>query len=197
MKFLPDVRIQCKVCEGKRFDRDTLEVTWKGKNFSEVLDMSVDEAKEFFSSVTKIRQPLSLLSDIGLGYLKIGQPTSMISGGEAQRIKLAYELVKAREGTRYAARAPHTVYILDEPTVGLHISDVEKLLNVLKRLVRAGHTVIVVEHNLDVMAAADWMIDLGPEGGPEGGRVTAKGTPAEVARTNTHTGRALKEHLAR
>ena len=197
MKFLPDVRIQCKVCEGKRFDRDTLEVTWKGKNFSEVLDMSVDEAKEFFSSVTKIRQPLSLLSDIGLGYLKIGQPTSMISGGEAQRIKLAYELVKAREGTRYAARAPHTVYILDEPTVGLHISDVEKLLNVLKRLVRAGHTVIVVEHNLDVMAAADWMIDLGPEGGPEGGRVTAKGTPAEVARTDTHTGRALREHLAR
>lgn len=195
MKFLPDVRIRCKVCEGKRFDRETLEVTWKGKNFSEILDMSVDEAKDFFSSVTKIHQPLSLLSDIGLGYLKIGQPTSMISGGEAQRIKLAYELVKAREGTRYAARVPHTVYLLDEPTVGLHITDVEKLLNVLKRLVKAGHTVIVVEHNLDVIAAADWIIDLGPEGGPGGGHLTVCGTPAEVAQTDTHTGRALQRHL--
>lgn len=197
MKFLPDVRITCKMCEGKRFDRETLDVTWKGKNFSEVLAMSVDEAKEFFASVTKVHQPLSLLSDIGLGYLKIGQPTSMISGGEAQRIKLAYELVKAREGTRYAARAPHTVYILDEPTVGLHMLDVQKLLNVLKRLVRAGHTVVVVEHNLDVMAAADWMIDLGPEGGPGGGRVVAEGTPSEVAGSRTHTAKALRGHLAR
>jgi excinuclease ABC subunit A len=199
MSFLPDVKVLCEVCGGQRFNPETLAVTWKGKSIGEVLQMEVDEALEFFSSIPAIAHPLSLMRDIGLGYLTLGQPSPTLSGGEAQRIKLVTELAKVKEDEGpQSRRFAHTLYVLDEPTVGLHMADVAKLTNVLKRLVKAGSSVVVVEHNLDVIAEADWVIDMGPEGGSGGGRAVACGTPAEIARRKTHTGRALaaflKEH---
>jgi excinuclease ABC subunit A len=187
MSFLPDVTVHCEVCTGKRFTAETLDVKWKDKNISEVLAMNVDEAVEFFSAHTQIHRGLKLLQEVGLGYLTLGQQSPTLSGGEAQRIKLVTELAKANNTS--------TLYLLDEPTIGLHMADVEKLVRVLHRLVDAGNTVVVIEHNLDVIAEADWIIDLGPEGGDGGGRVVAQGTPATVARANTHTAKFLKRFL--
>ncbi|MDO9032449.1 MAG: excinuclease ABC subunit UvrA [Hydrogenophaga sp.] len=198
MSFLPDVKVPCEVCHGARFNPETLAVTWKGKSIGDVLQMEVDEAVEFFASMPNISHPLQLLKDVGLGYLTLGQPSPTLSGGEAQRIKLVTELSKVRDDvTRRGQKAPHTLYVLDEPTVGLHMADVEKLIRVLHRLVDGGHSVIVIEHDLDVMAEADWIIDLGPEGGGGGGRVVAEAPPDEVVRLDTHTGRVLGPVLAR
>ncbi|MFC7434998.1 excinuclease ABC subunit UvrA [Hydrogenophaga bisanensis] len=198
MSFLPDVKVPCEVCHGARFNPETLAVTWKGKNIGEVLQMAVDEAVEFFASMPAISHPLQLLKDVGLGYLTLGQPSPTLSGGEAQRIKLVTELSKVRDEVgRRGQKAPHTLYVLDEPTVGLHMADVEKLIRVLHRLVDGGHSVVVIEHDLDVMAEADWIIDLGPEGGSGGGRVVAAATPEEVVRLGTHTGQVLAPVLAR
>lgn len=196
MSFLPDVKVPCEVCHGARFNQETLAVTWKDRNIGEILQMQVDEAVEFFNSMPTIAHPLKLLQDIGLGYLTLGQPSPTLSGGEAQRIKLVSELTKVKDSVSTRGRkSPHTLYVLDEPTVGLHMADVDKLIGVLKRLVDAGNTVIVVEHNLDLMAQADWIVDMGPEGGANGGRVVATGTPETLTSTNTHTGRALKAHM--
>ncbi len=196
MAFLPDVKVPCEICHGARFNPETLAVTWKNRNIGEILQMQVDEAVEFFSSMPTIAHPLKLLQDIGLGYLTLGQPSPTLSGGEAQRIKLVSELTKVKDETVGRGRkSPHTLYVLDEPTVGLHMADVDKLIVVLKRLVEAGNTVIVVEHNLDLMAQADWIIDMGPEGGAGGGRVVAAGTPEALAASSTHTGKALRAHL--
>jgi|GEM_PF-331 len=198
MSFLPDVKVPCEVCHGARFNPETLAVTWKGKNIGDVLQMEVDEAVEFFATMPSISHPLQLLKDVGLGYLTLGQPSPTLSGGEAQRIKLVTELSKVRDEVgRRGQKAPHTLYVLDEPTVGLHMADVEKLIRVLHRLVDGGHSVVVIEHDLDVMAEADWIIDLGPEGGGEGGRIVAAATPDEVVRLDTHTGRVLGPVLAR
>jgi len=198
MSFLPDVKVPCEVCHGARFNPETLAVTWKGRNIGEVLQMAVDEAVEFFASMPAISHPLQLLKDVGLGYLTLGQPSPTLSGGEAQRIKLVTELSKVRDDVgRRGQKAPHTLYVLDEPTVGLHMADVEKLIRVLHRLVDGGHSVVVIEHDLDVMAEADWIIDLGPEGGSGGGRVVAATTPEEVVRLGTHTGQVLGPVLAR
>ncbi len=198
MSFLPDVKVPCEVCHGARFNPETLAVTWKGKSIGDVLRMEVDEAVEFFASMPHIAHPLQLLKDVGLGYLTLGQPSPTLSGGEAQRIKLVTELSKVRDDvTRRGQKAPHTLYVLDEPTVGLHMADVEKLIRVLHRLVDGGHSVVVIEHDLDVMAEADWIIDLGPEGGAGGGRIVAAATPDEVVRLDTHTGRVLGPVLAR
>ena len=198
MSFLPDVKVPCEVCHGARFNPETLAVTWKGKSIGDVLQMEVDEAVEFFASMPSISHPLQLLKDVGLGYLTLGQPSPTLSGGEAQRIKLVTELSKVRDDIgRRGQKAPHTLYVLDEPTVGLHMADVEKLIRVLHRLVDGGHSVIVIEHDLDVMAEADWIIDLGPEGGGGGGRVVAEAPPDEVVRLGTHTGRVLGPVLAR
>ncbi len=163
MHFLPDIFVPCEVCKGKRYNRETLEVRYKGKNIADVLDMTVDEAVEFFSALPKLRNKLQTLQDVGLGYVKLGQPSTELSGGEAQRVKLATELSKQATGK--------TIYILDEPTTGLHTDDVRKLLEVLQRLVDTGNTVVVIEHNLDVIKCADHLIDLGPEGGDGGGTV--------------------------
>ncbi|PLV59205.1 excinuclease ABC subunit UvrA [Thermotoga sp. KOL6] len=185
MLFLPDVYVECDVCKGKRYNRETLEITYRGKNISDVLDMTVDEALEFFKNIPTVRRTLQVLHDVGLGYIKLGQPATTLSGGEAQRIKLASELRKRDTGK--------TLYILDEPTVGLHFEDVRRLVDVLHRLVDRGNTVIVIEHNLDVIKNADYIIDLGPEGGKEGGRIVATGTPEEIAKCpNSHTGKFLK-----
>src|SRR5690606_13121522 len=173
MHFLPDVYVPCEVCKGRRYNRETLEITYRGKTIADVLDMTVIEALEFFSAFPSIVRKLQTLYDVGLGYIRLGQPATTLSGGEAQRVKLATELSRRSNG--------QTVYILDEPTTGLHFHDVEKLLNVLHRLVDAGDTVIVIEHNLDVIKTADWIIDLGPEGGDAGGRVVAAGPPEQVA----------------
>ena len=198
MSFLPDVKVLCETCKGARFNPETQAVTWRGKNIGEVLQMEVDEAVEFFAAMPVIAHPLQLLKDVGLGYLTLGQPSPTLSGGEAQRIKLVTELSKVRDDiTRRGQRSPHTLYVLDEPTVGLHMADVEKLIAVLHRLVRAGHSVVVIEHDLDVIAEADWIIDLGPEGGKEGGRIVAAASPEEVVRLGTHTGLALKAVLGR
>jgi excinuclease ABC subunit A len=185
MQFLPDVYVTCEVCQGKRYNRETLEIEWKGKNISDVLNMTVDEAFEFFENIEPIKRKLKLLKDVGLGYIKLGQPAPTLSGGEAQRVKLAYELSKSFKG--------HTLYLLDEPTTGLHFDDVKKLLNVLNRLVEKGNTVVVIEHHPDVIKSADYIIDLGPEGGEGGGYVVAEGTPEQIAKNkNSYTGDLLK-----
>ena len=188
MHFLPDIYVPCEVCKGKRYNRETLDVTFKGKNISQILEMSVEEAVTFFEALPVIRRHLETLNDVGLGYIKLGQPAPTLSGGEAQRVKLASELSKRATGK--------TVYILDEPTTGLHFEDISKLLGVLQRLVDNGNTVIVIEHNLDVIKQADWVIDLGPEGGNLGGEIVAQGTPEDVAKVaRSYTGRFLRETL--
>ena len=198
MSFLPDVKVPCETCHGARFNPETLAVTWRGKSIGDVLQMEVDEAVEFFASMPSIAHPLQLLKDVGLGYLTLGQPSPTLSGGEAQRIKLVTELTKVRDEVgRRGQKAPHTLYVLDEPTVGLHMADVDKLIRVLHRLVDGGHSVVVIEHDLDVIAEADWIIDLGPEGGKDGGRIVATGTPEDLVRLGTHTGKALGPVLAR
>ena len=202
MSFLPDVKVPCDGCNGARFNSDTLGVQLREKSAGDVLGMEVDDAIEYFSAHSRILRPLQLMQDVGLGYLTLGQPSPTLSGGEAQRIKLVTELAKARmtEGvikTGRASRTPHTLYVLDEPTVGLSMADVEKLIHVLHRLVDAGNTVVVIEHNLDVIAEADWLIDMGPEGGDGGGRLVAQGAPEIVMKAkNSHTGQILREFLA-
>jgi excinuclease ABC subunit A len=188
MQFLPDVYVPCEVCHGKRYNREALEIRYKGKNIADVLEMTVDEGLEFFSNVPRIRNKLKTLSDVGLGYIRLGQPATTLSGGEAQRIKLSKELSRRSTG--------QTFYILDEPTTGLHFADIERLLEVLHRLVDAGNTVVVIEHNLDVIKSADWIIDLGPEGGDGGGWLVAEGMPEEVARVRkSYTGQFLRKTL--
>ena len=189
MHFLPDVYVPCDVCHGKRYNRETLEVRYKGRNIHEVLDMTVEEAHEFFASVPAIARKLQTLTEVGLGYIRLGQSATTLSGGEAQRVKLALELSKRDTG--------RTLYILDEPTTGLHFHDIDLLLRVLHRLRDHGNTVVVIEHNLDVIKTADWVIDLGPEGGDGGGRIIAQGTPEEIAATRTSfTGHFLAGALA-
>ena len=186
MNFLPDVYVTCKACGGHRYNRETLEVRYKGRNIDEVLGMTVNMAAEFFESVPSIYQKLRAIQEVGLGYLTLGQPCTTLSGGESQRIKLAGELSKRDTG--------RTLYILDEPTTGLHFEDIRQLLEVLQKLVDRGNTVIVIEHNLDVIKVADHIIDIGPEGGAEGGRVVSCGTPAEVAACpESYTGEFLKK----
>ena len=188
MHFLPDVYVSCDVCHGKRYNRETLEIKYKGKNIADILDMTVNQSFEFFERVNNIRNKLQTLIDVGLGYIHIGQPATTLSGGEAQRVKLSRELGKTATG--------RTVYILDEPTTGLHTDDIRKLLDVLSRLVDEGNTVIVIEHNLDVIKTADHIIDLGPEGGDEGGNVVGFGTPEDIVKMNgSYTGKFLKKVL--
>jgi excinuclease ABC subunit A len=190
MQFLPDIYVTCDECHGKRYNSETLRIKYKTKTISEVLEMTIEEALEFFSNIPSITRKLQTLSDVGLGYLRLGQAATTMSGGEAQRIKLAAELSRRDTGK--------TVYILDEPTTGLHFADVSKLLNVLKRLVGMGNTVIIIEHNLDVIASADWIVDLGPEGGEQGGRVVAIGTPEQLTNfAASYTGTYLKAKLAK
>jgi excinuclease ABC subunit A len=189
MHFLPDLYVPCDVCHGHRYNRETLEVTWQGKNISEVLDMTVEEAIRFFENHPQILKKLETLYDVGLGYMKLGQASTTLSGGEAQRVKLATELSRKATGK--------TIYLLDEPTTGLHTADVDRLIKVLQRLTDAGNTVLVIEHNLDVIKVSDRVIDLGPEGGDGGGTVVAEGTPEEVAGTEeSYTGQYLKKVLA-
>jgi excinuclease ABC subunit A len=186
MHFLPDVYVPCEVCKGKRYNRETLEVKYKGKNISEVLEMTIDDACEFFKPIPKIYRKLETLQQVGLGYIRMGQPATTLSGGEAQRIKLAAELSKRSTG--------RTIYILDEPTTGLHFEDVKRLLAVLHKLVDQGNTMLVIEHNLDVIKTADWLIDMGPEGGNGGGMVVGYGTPEDLANNEkSYTGRFLAE----
>jgi excinuclease ABC subunit A len=188
MHFLPDVYVQCDVCKGKRYNRETLEVLFKGKSIADVLEMTVDEGVDFFKAVPVIRDKLLTLQQVGLGYIHIGQQATTLSGGEAQRVKLAKELSRRATG--------RTLYILDEPTTGLHFEDVRKLLEVLHRLVEGGNTVLVIEHNLEVIKTADWVLDLGPDGGAGGGRVVAEGSPEDVARVaESFTGQYLAPHL--
>ncbi|MGZ2372189.1 excinuclease ABC A subunit [Sinorhizobium medicae] len=190
MHFLPDVYVTCDVCHGKRYNRETLDVHFKGKSIADVLDMTVEEGVEFFAAVPAVRDKLITLNQVGLGYIKIGQQANTLSGGEAQRVKLAKELSKRSTG--------RTLYILDEPTTGLHFHDVAKLLEVLHELVNQGNSVVVIEHNLEVIKTADWIIDFGPEGGDGGGEVIAQGTPEEVVKeTRSYTGQFLKELLER
>jgi excinuclease ABC subunit A len=190
MHFLPDVYVACDVCKGRRYNRETLDVHYKGKNIHEVLDMTIEDAAPFFAAVPVVASKLQTLLDVGLAYVKLGQNATTLSGGEAQRVKLAKELSKRATG--------RTLYILDEPTTGLHFEDVKHLLAVLHRLRDEGNTVIVIEHNLDVIKTADWVIDLGPEGGDGGGTLVAEGTPEQLARAaNSFTGRYLKRVLAR
>ncbi len=199
MSFLPDVKVPCDVCHGQRFNPETLAVTWRGKNIGDVLTMEIDEAVEFFAPISNIAHPLQLMKDVGLGYLTLGQPSPTLSGGEAQRIKLVTELSKVRDDiTRRGQKPPHTLYVLDEPTVGLHMADVAKLIRVLHRLADGGHSVVVIEHDLDVIAEADWIIDLGPEGGVGGGTIVAATDPEGLSRVAaSHTGAALRSVLAR
>ena len=192
MHFLPDVYVPCEVCHGKRYNRETLEVKYKGKSIYDVLDMTVEEALHFFENVPSIRRKMETLYDVGLSYIRLGQPSTQLSGGEAQRIKLATELSKRSTGK--------TIYILDEPTTGLHFADVHKLTEILRRLSADGNTVIVIEHNLDVIKTADYIIDMGPEGGEGGGTVIARGMPEEIAEnplsyTGKYIGRMLHKEL--
>ena len=188
MNFLPDVYVRCEVCQGSRYNRETLQVHFKGKTVADVLNMPIEEAADFFEAIPAISRHLRTLVDVGLGYVRMGQPAPTLSGGEAQRVKLASELQRRSTG--------RTVYVLDEPTTGLHFEDVRKLLGVLQGLVDKGNTVIVIEHNLDVIKCSDWVVDLGPEGGSGGGVVVAEGTPEDVARDSaSHTGRFLASHL--
>ncbi|MCF1439299.1 MAG: ATP-binding cassette domain-containing protein, partial [Shewanella sp.] len=190
MHFLPDVYVPCDACKGKRYNRETLEVKYKGKNIHEVLEMTVEEARSFFDAVPAIARKLQTLMDVGLSYIRLGQSATTLSGGEAQRVKLAKELSKRDTGK--------TLYILDEPTTGLHFADIQLLLDVLHRLKSHGNTVVVIEHNLDVIKTADWIVDLGPEGGSGGGTILVTGTPEEVAEHPTsHTARFLKPLLMR
>jgi excinuclease ABC subunit A len=190
MHFLPDVYVPCEICGGARYNRDTLEITFRGKTIADVLDMSCEEALTFFDRQPSIARHMQTLVDVGLGYVRLGQPAPTLSGGEAQRVKLASELSRRPTG--------HTFYILDEPTTGLHFDDTRKLLDVLGRLVEQGNTVVVIEHNLDVVKTADWIFDLGPEGGDKGGTVIAEGTPEQVAKTaGSYTGEVLKPVLGR
>jgi excinuclease ABC subunit A len=193
MNFLPPAFVRCEVCGGSRFNRETLDIAYAGKNISEVLAMSVEEAIGFFASVPRIKRPLQALCDTGLDYLKLGQTSPTLSGGEAQRVKLVTHLLTGlREQDPLDRRTKRNLFILEEPTIGLHMADVKRLVEVLQRLVDAGHTVIVIEHNLDLIAEADWVIDLGPEGGKAGGALVAEGTPEEVARRKgSHTGKFL------
>ena len=186
MQFLPDVYVTCEVCKGKRYNREALEIHYKGRSIADVLEMTIEEALGFFAAVPKVAAKLQTLYDVGLGYVHLGQPATTLSGGEAQRVKLATELSRRATG--------RTLYVLDEPTTGLHFADVEKLLQVLHRLVDTGNTVLVIEHNLDVIKTADWIVDLGPEGGDRGGRIIAEGTPEDIAAT---AGSATGEYLAR
>ncbi|HET9472733.1 MAG TPA: hypothetical protein VFO82_02505 [Steroidobacteraceae bacterium] len=199
MNFLPDVKVLCDSCRGRRFNAETLSILWRGKSVGDLLEMNIDDAVDFFAAHTSIHHALRLLQDVGLGYLTLGQPSPTLSGGEAQRIKLVTELAKVRGPERRAPRQKpqHTLYVLDEPTVGLHMADVEKLIIVLHRLVDAGNTVVVVEHNLDVMAEADWIIDMGPEAGAGGGKVVACGPPAAIVAkaAQSHTGVVLEQFL--
>ena len=188
MHFLPDVYVKCDVCKGKRYNRDTLEVKFKGKNISDVLEMTSEEGAQFFSDIPSIARKLQTMCDVGLGYIKIGQSSTTLSGGEAQRVKLATELSKRSTGK--------TIYVLDEPTTGLHTDDVKRLIEVLQRLVDTENTVIVIEHNLEMIKTADYIIDMGPEGGDGGGTVIATGTPEEVAEVSeSYTGQYLKKIL--
>ena len=188
MHFLPDVYVPCEVCEGKRYNRETLEVKYKGKSIYDVLDMTVEEALEFFKNVPSVHRKIQALYDVGLSYIKLGQPSTELSGGEAQRIKLATELSKRSTGK--------TIYILDEPTTGLHFADVHKLIEILRRLSESGNTVVVIEHNLEVIKTADYLIDMGPEGGDGGGTVVAQGTPEQVAEIpESYTGQYVKKYL--
>jgi len=190
MHFLPDVYVTCDVCHGKRYNRETLDVTFKQKSIADVLDMTVEEGVEFFSAVPAVRDKLQALQGVGLGYIKVGQQANTLSGGEAQRVKLAKELSKRSTG--------RTLYILDEPTTGLHFHDVAKLLEVLHELVDQGNSVVVIEHNLEVIKTADWVIDLGPEGGDGGGEIVAEGTPEDVVKVErSYTGQFLKDLLER
>jgi excinuclease ABC subunit A len=189
MHFLPDVYVPCEVCKGKRYNREALEILYKGKSISDVLEMTVDEACEIFDRIPAISGKLRTLSEVGLGYIRLGQPATTLSGGEAQRVKLATELSRRATGK--------TLYILDEPTTGLHFADVERLLEVLDRLVDQGNTVVVIEHNLDVIKCADWIIDLGPEGGNRGGEIVAEGTPEAVSGiASSYTGQFLSRVLS-
>lgn len=188
MNFLPDVYVPCEVCHGKRYNREALEIHYKGKDISEVLNMTCEQALEFFENIPTIARKLQTMVDVGLGYVSLGQPATQLSGGEAQRVKLATELSRRPTG--------RTLYILDEPTTGLHIADVDKLLGVMQALVDAGNSMVVIEHNLDVIKCADWLIDMGPEGGAAGGQVIAEGTPEQVAKVaNSYTGQYLKTLL--
>jgi excinuclease ABC subunit A len=190
MHFLPDIFVPCDVCHGKRYNRETLEVRYKGKTIHDVLQMTVEQAREFFDPVPVVARKLQTLVDVGLSYIQLGQSATTLSGGEAQRVKLALELSKRDTG--------RTLYILDEPTTGLHFQDIEMLLSVLHRLRDHGNTVVVIEHNLDVIKTADWIVDLGPEGGDGGGRIIATGTPEDVAKVKgSHTGHYLARFLAR
>ena len=188
MNFLPDIYVPCEVCKGKRYNRETIEVKYKGKSISDVLDMTVEEATQFFSNIPRIKQKVQTLMDVGLGYIKLGQPSTTLSGGEAQRVKLATELSKRATGK--------TLYILDEPTTGLHIADVHRLVDILQRLVDTGNTILVIEHNLDLIKTADNIIDLGPEGGDNGGEVVAQGTPEQIIKCDkSYTGKFLAKYL--
>lgn len=188
MHFLPDVYVQCDQCHGKRYNRETLDVKFKGKSIADILDMTVDEAVDFFDAHSSVRDKLATLQKVGLGYIHVGQQATTLSGGEAQRVKLAKELSRRSTGK--------TLYILDEPTTGLHFEDVRKLLEVLHALVDQGNTVIVIEHNLEVIKTADWIIDLGPEGGSGGGRIVAQGTPEDVVKiAKSYTGHYLKPYV--
>ena len=185
MYFLPDVWVKCDICDGTGYHRETLEIRYKGKNIAEVLRMTVDEACDFFSDQSNILNPLQIVRDVGLGYMQLGQPSTTLSSGEAQRIKLSSELVRRSRG--------HTLYLMDEPTTGLHPADVSQLMKVINELVKKDNTVVIIEHNLDVIRCADWVIDIGPEGGKGGGELLAFGPPEEVAKTEvSHTGEFLK-----
>ena len=188
MQFLPDIYVTCDECHGSRFKEETLEVEYKGKNISQILDLTVDEAIDFFKNIPKLKRNLETIQSVGLGYLELGQPSNTLSGGESQRLKISRELVKRENG--------RILYILDEPTTGLHFYDVDKLIAVLRRLVDKGNTVVVIEHNLDIIKNADWIIDMGPEGGDKGGEIVAVGTVTDIINSpKSYTGQYLKTHL--